>query len=247
MVTSPVADETPELVPNVPDVALNLTVTPETGRLNESTTLAVMTVEFEPSGFMDAVELLRRIVSGDAAILMATCAVTLVPTTLAVMVSVRSAKLPLDETVEKGMVTTPDVEERPELTPKLPPVVLNLTVAPETGKLLASTTVAVIVAVVDPSAFIDEVELLRITEAAVVVPEVLLALPVAPPPPPHPVKPIRLVSIAPVRNTRNIVFSMAAPITPALPDSRLDLFVDDPRRNEHQQFLLGLSPGVALE
>lgn len=196
MVTVPVPDETPELAPRVPPLALNLTVTPDTGRLLKSTTLAVIVAEFEPSGLIDALELLSMTSNALAEILMGICAVTLVPTTLAVTVSVRSVV----ELAEYGMVTSPDVDDRPELTPSVPPVALNLTVAPATGKLLASTTCAVMVVDVEPSVFADGAVLLSMREAAVAVVE-FEVLPVAPPPPPHPARPITPTSNAPVRNT----------------------------------------------
>ncbi|TRZ66561.1 MAG: hypothetical protein D4S02_06660 [Rhodocyclaceae bacterium] len=152
-------------------------------------------MEFEPSGLIDALELLSVISNAAEEILMEICAVTLVPITVAVTVSVRS----VEEIAEKGMVTSPEVDETPELTPSVPPDALNLTVAPATGRLFASTTCAVIVVELEPSGFADAAELLRMTDAAVGVAEGI-ALPVAPPPPPHPVKPIRLAIKAPVRS-----------------------------------------------
>ncbi|TRZ57885.1 MAG: hypothetical protein D4S02_13290 [Rhodocyclaceae bacterium] len=102
MVTRPVADETPELAPNVPEVALNFTVTPGTGKLFGSTTFAVIVDAFEPSGLIDALELLRMISNAIGDTLTGICPVTLVPTTVAVTVSVRSVTLiePLGEIAE---------------------------------------------------------------------------------------------------------------------------------------------------
>lgn len=142
------------------------------------------------------------------------------------------------------MVTTPLVEEAPELTPSWPELALNFTVAPETARLLASTTVAVMVVEFVPSALIEAADEARITAAAgpevgVVVPPAggTVTLPAAPPPPPHPVNPSRSANNVVAKNVCAFLVNMAIPIEGYLPDPSLDLLVDNPRGDEIEQFL----------
>ncbi|MFA6312564.1 MAG: hypothetical protein WCV99_08440 [Sterolibacterium sp.] len=85
------------------------------------------------------------------------------------------------------MLTVPAPEETPELTPSCPDVAEKSTVAPATGSLVASTTVAVMVAELEPSALTDVTDEARIIEAADAAGEVVLVG--VPPPLRQPARP----------------------------------------------------------
>ncbi|MCX7176538.1 MAG: hypothetical protein NT159_21975 [Proteobacteria bacterium] len=112
------------------------------------------------------------------------------------------------------MVTVPPAEEIPELTPNCPEVAVKSTVAPETGSLAASTTVAVIVVEVDPSALTDAADEARMMAAADVAGDVVLAG--VPPPLRQPVNP--RISNAAAGNRCNLLMYITIPIERCLPD-----------------------------
>ena len=126
------------------------------------------------------------------------------------------------------MVTLPLEVETPELKPSCPELAVNFTVAPETARLLASTTVAVMVVELVPSALIEAADEARSTAAGgpavgLVVPPVVggVALPAAPPPPPQPDKPRISVNNDAARNACTFLVNMAIPNEGYLPDSCL--------------------------
>jgi len=174
--------------------------------------------EFEPSALIeDADEANMSDAAGATAVLVTLIgiwAVTLEPATLAVMVSVRSAKLtvPEDASAVYGIVTVPAGVEDPELTPSCPELAVKLTVAPETACLLTSTTVAVIVVEVEPSALTETDDAERTIEAADVPGEEVLTG--VPPPLRQPARPKTSNAVA--GNTCNLRMNMAIPIERAL-------------------------------
>ncbi|MFA6312563.1 MAG: hypothetical protein WCV99_08435 [Sterolibacterium sp.] len=105
MVTIPLpAEDGPELAVRKcpdPDLTANFTVAPPTAQPLVSTTVAVSVVEVEPSAFIEVADEARisEAAGATAVVVTATgiCAVILVPTTFAVMVSVRLAELTVPE------------------------------------------------------------------------------------------------------------------------------------------------------
>ncbi len=122
------------------------------------------------------------------------------------------------------MVTVPLLDEGPELAVVKcpdPDLTVKATVAPETARFFASTTVAVMVAVFEPSALIEATEEARITAAGgpmrvVVVVELTVVfdvVPLASPPPLlHPCNPRAATSHAADKNAFNLFVNMVAHI-----------------------------------
>jgi len=122
------------------------------------------------------------------------------------------------------MVTIPLLVVVPELAVVKwpdPDLTLKATVTPATAKFLASTTVAVMVVVFDPSALIEAADEARMTVAGgptmvVVVVEMTVVgdvvLPASPPPALHPCNPRTAISHAAKRNAWNLAVSKVARI-----------------------------------